>query len=110
MAGHKDQIPFDQFTRLRAHSRGYLPHWEVEGATYFVTYRLHDSLPREVVERLRREHRVLSRRAFAISLDRELDERRGAPHLRATTMAAAVSENLNFHRTRYQLQAWYVMP
>jgi REP element-mobilizing transposase RayT len=110
MAGPKNQIPFDQFTRLRTRSRGFLPHWEVEGATYFVTYRLFDSLPREVIERLRREHRTLSRRAFAISLDRELDEGRGAAYLRDNRIAAAVAENLNFHRKRYELEAWCVMP
>ena len=110
MAGPKNQIPFNQFTRLKTHSRGYLPHWEVEGATYFVTYRLHDSLPREVIARLRQEHKILSRRAFAISLDRELDEGRGAAHLRDNRIAAVVAENLNFHRTRYALEAWCIMP
>src|SRR5437016_12078934 len=50
--------------RLRSgiHSRGYLPHVKHEGAVYFVTFRLADSLPKEVLikflaekaERLRR--------------------------------------------------------
>lgn len=34
-------------------SRGYLPHWEGTYAIYFVTFRLADSLPREVLTRLR---------------------------------------------------------
>ena len=33
------------------HSRGYLPHLKREGATYFVTFRLADSLPRELLAR-----------------------------------------------------------
>ena len=110
MPGPKHQIPFDQFTRLRTRSRGFLPHWEVEDATYSVTYRLHDSLPREVIARLKQEHKILSRRAFAISLDRELDEGRGSSYLRDNRMAAGVAENLNFWRTRYVLEAWCVMP
>src|SRR5437016_11367308 len=50
--------------RLRSgiHSRGYLPHVKREGAVYFVTFRLADALPKEVLlkflaekaERLRR--------------------------------------------------------
>src|SRR5947199_6146145 len=104
MAGPKNQIPFNQFTRLKTHSRGFLPHWEVEGATYFVTYRLFDSLPREVITRLKQEHKILSRRAFAISLDREIDEGRGAFYLRDNRMAADDAENLNFHRSRYVLE------
>src|SRR5438477_6794683 len=33
------------------HSRGYLPHVKREGAEYFVTFRLADSLPKEVLLR-----------------------------------------------------------
>lgn len=33
-----------------------LPHWRQPGATYFVTFRLNDSLPRAYVEEIRREH------------------------------------------------------
>src|SRR5882672_7224036 len=37
------------------HSRGYLPHVKREGAEYFVTFRLADSLPREVLLRFEGE-------------------------------------------------------
>src|SRR2546421_164865 len=30
-----------------------LPHWRQDGATYFVTFRLHDSLPQEKLQELR---------------------------------------------------------
>src|SRR5512146_1595835 len=48
--------------RSGIHTRGYLPHVKREGAAYFVTFRLADSLPKEVLlrylaekaERLRR--------------------------------------------------------
>ncbi|MBS1713240.1 MAG: hypothetical protein JST30_02760 [Armatimonadetes bacterium] len=36
-------------------SRGYLPHWDVPGAVQFLTWRLHDSLPQEVYDRLIRQ-------------------------------------------------------
>src|SRR5438105_3636776 len=37
----------------RIRTRGRLPHFECDEATYFVTFRLFDSLPREVTERLK---------------------------------------------------------
>ncbi|MBL9188293.1 MAG: transposase [Opitutaceae bacterium] len=48
---------FVHTTRFR---RGKLPHWEVEGGRYFVTVRLADSLPHEVVARLQEIHCALS--------------------------------------------------
>jgi REP element-mobilizing transposase RayT len=50
-------VHFVHTTRFR---RGKLPHWEVEAGRYFVTVRLADSLPREVVLRLQEIHRSLS--------------------------------------------------
>ena len=37
------------------HSRGYLPHVKVEGGTYFITFRLNDSIPASAAERMRQE-------------------------------------------------------
>jgi hypothetical protein len=34
---------------LTRHSRGYLPHIEIPDATYFLTFRLHDSLPAPLI-------------------------------------------------------------
>src|SRR3989442_4799282 len=38
-------------------TRGYLPHWEHDHATYFVTFRLADSLPRDFVDQVQRQRR-----------------------------------------------------
>lgn len=38
------------------HFRGKLPHLKHEGAVYFVTFRLADSSPQEVMEQLKPEH------------------------------------------------------
>ena len=46
-------LPPRLLPELRVRSRGYLPHWELEGATYSVTFRLDDSLPAEVLRALR---------------------------------------------------------
>ena len=42
--------------RSGVHSRGYLPHVKREGASYFVTFRLADSLPKELLLRFEQEH------------------------------------------------------
>ena len=44
---------FDQLGEFQNHERK-LPHWRQPGATYFVTFRLADSLPRVVLDYLAR--------------------------------------------------------
>ena len=41
-------------------SRGYLPHWEQNNATYFVTFRLADALPKTMADEFRRRKKVLT--------------------------------------------------
>ena len=43
-------------TRIRTRR---LPHWEKDEGLYFVTFRLADSLPRQVIERMMERHRIL---------------------------------------------------
>lgn len=110
-------------------SRGYLPHLEGNHATYFVTFRLTDSLPREVLAELRRERELLAQarqagtaasadgareeklRALLRKAERWLDKGLGACHLRDARVAAIVADAIrHFQGTRYQLPAWCVMP
>jgi len=51
-------IPAEPPSPLRSgvHSRGFLPHVKREGASYFVTFRLADSLPKQVLLRFQSEH------------------------------------------------------
>ena len=44
---------------LTKRTRGYLPHWESEGGTYFVTFHLADSLPATVLAKLTRQREML---------------------------------------------------
>ncbi len=46
-------------TMTAVRTRGYLPHIELPGAIYFVTFRLADSLPRHIVEKFAEERQVL---------------------------------------------------
>lgn len=95
----------------------HLPHWRQEGATYFVTFRLGDSLPRMKLDYLKRfrqhweqTHPVprsqpvleeYSREVFQ-RIERWLDEGYGACHFRDPRHAEQLEEALHhFHGTRY---------
>jgi len=117
--------------RSGIHTRGYLPHVKREGASYFVTFRLADSLPkavllnfeREKAERLRRLRHMKSRREtindseeeiardLARKIERYLDQGAGACYLRRPDIADLVANAMrHFHGSRYVLHEWVVMP
>lgn len=87
------------------HSRGYLPHFDSPETIQFVTFRLADSLPRQVVEALRMKAEAVH------LLDRELDAGLGACWLRSPAIATLVEQALlHFDGDRYRLLAWCLMP
>jgi putative transposase len=113
------------------HSRGYLPHVKREGASSFVTFRLADSLPAEILmkfeaqraQRLRRVHQIVNRgltttdsaeeinRDFRRRVERYLDKGHGACHLRRFDVAELVTNAVrHFEGQRYVLRDWVVMP
>lgn len=51
-----------RFGTVQIRDRGHLPHWEREGATYFVTFRLSNSLPSSVFEKIESEKKSISER------------------------------------------------
>jgi REP element-mobilizing transposase RayT len=118
-----------RFGEVKIHDRGHLPHWEKEGATYFVTFRLADSLPRSVLERIESKRQAIVRTANQLHRDLSVDERRkiqslstpiieryldsgaGACHLRNPIIAGEVTHTLlHFNENRYRLFAWCIMP
>ncbi|MBI5684198.1 MAG: transposase [Verrucomicrobia bacterium] len=117
--------------RSGVHSRGYLPHVKREGAEYFVTFRLADALPKEVLLRYEAERaerlQVLQaakrlgqpctdseeyiQRDFRRKVERYMDQGAGACHLRRPDIAELVAGALKFfHEQRYLLREWVVMP
>jgi REP element-mobilizing transposase RayT len=112
--------------RAGIHTRGYLPHVKYEGASYFVTFRLVDSLPKEVLLRFEREHGEALRRlpaealpgqaeaihrALRRNIERYLDQGAGECHLRRPEIADMVAGALrHFHGEHYLLDDWVVMP
>lgn len=110
-------------------SRGYLPHLEAQQAVYFVTFRLADSLPKELVLRLRGRRKALKRaslvgttspgdlgrlrelRALLGKAERCLDRGLGHCHMPDRRIARIIAEAMRyFHGRRYRLLAWCVMP
>src|SRR5262245_64681010 len=75
-------------------SRGYVPHYDAEGKTQHVTFRLADSLPMEVIEKWEEDLRILSegeaKRQKYILVERYLDESHGACYLRNPQCAEIV--------------------
>ena len=117
-------MPREQFLRirgLRIRDHGRLPHWEADDASYFVTFRLHDSLPPQVIARLKNERthlratattaagRIAVNRAFGKLLDSFLDRGHGTGILREHGEVVANALR-HFDGERYELQAWCVMP
>jgi len=110
-------------------SRGYLPHLEGKHPIYFVTFRLADSLPRELVVRVRKQREALEKaraagasvaadrvrlqelRALLQKVERCLDSGLGACYMRDFRIAKIVADAIrHFHGKRYQVLAWCVMP
>lgn len=106
---------------LRIRDRGHMPHWEATDSSYFVTFRLRDSLPSDVIVRLQRERAALLARAttaaermeanrvFGKRLDTFLDAGHGSGILRAHGVLVAEALK-HFDGARYELLAWCVMP
>ena len=111
------------------HFRGKLPHVKREGAVYFVTFRLHDSLPAQEIARLKHERETILEQArtakrpltwqeeqsllawYCDKVEALLDAGRGACWLSQPNVADLVAGALEFFNgQRYELRAWVVMP
>ena len=106
-----------------------LPHWELGAASYFVTFRLADSLPEPVLEGYEFERRDILPTArhqgrkltgeevrrldelFSERIERYLDSGVGACRLARPDIAELVANALRyFDGQRYCLHAWCLMP
>ena len=117
--------PFDKSRPAAVHSRR-LPHWTQEGCTYFVTFRLGDSIPAARLRELQRERddwlkqhggslpaeRQSELHAFyRQKLEEALDENHGSCLLNDAAHSATVESALqHFDGERYWLGGYVVMP
>jgi putative transposase len=117
--GLREDLPITMYFR-------HLPHWRQDGATYFVTFRLHDSLPQTKLRELEEFRAEWERRhahprsdVACQELSREtmrrveawLDLGMGSCALRNSSHAAIVADSLHhFDGDRYELGCYVVMP
>jgi len=110
-----------------------LPHWSQEGATYAVTFRLADSLPKSVTEEYAAEKRMLSdiiskaefegeettakdarkklESLYSERMEEALEQGHGECHMRRKDIAEIVRDAiLRYAGERFELGAWCVMP
>jgi REP element-mobilizing transposase RayT len=115
----------DEHKPVRVYHR-HLPHWRQAGATYFVTFRLHDSLPQDKLRYLRdlkiewerknpprRSPEAWESHARSImeKVERWLDQGLGSCALRHPAAAALVAGALHhFDGSRYELDSYVIMP
>jgi type I restriction enzyme R subunit len=106
--------------------RRHLPHWDVPGATYFVTTCLADSIPAQGLLNIRNlekqlaaqtgpsaspEDRIEAWKKRFVERERLLDHNPAVDYLRKPQLAKVVVDTLkHFDGQRYELIAWVVMP
>ncbi len=116
---------FDKEARIYKRHRK-LPHWEQPGCTYFVTYRLADSLPRKQLDLLAQERQQWFKEhprpwneleyeqyqlKFTGRVEKWLDNAHGSCVLRQPSIAEEVVESLHhFDEERYILDEYAIMP
>lgn len=111
-----DFNPKPKFGPVTIRNRGRLPHWETDGGCYFVTFRLHDSLPSTAIEGLKaivasKLTPLEQARASFATLERYLDSGTGTCLFQNDDLAASVRDVLRArHGTEYRLFAWCIMP
>ncbi len=124
-------VPGPTFRALDKHAdiqrrRRNLPHWEQEGATYFVTFRLADAVPARLAKQWREELKTWRkfhpepwdtavvaeyRKRFLQPREDWLDQSYGSCLLRDSRAAEIVAQALRFFDgQRYYVDAFVVMP
>ena len=117
--GLREDLPLRVYTR-------HLPHWRQAGATYFVTFRLADSIPKNRLDELKaikadwerrnpppRDKSVVEKLARMVfeRVEHWLDQGMGSCVLKEERFAEQVDQSLHhFHGHRYELGASVVMP
>jgi hypothetical protein len=116
---------FDRYDHVRT-ARRRLPHWRQPGVSYFVTFRLADSVPQPLLRQWRHERAIWLRlhpQPWGVDEQREyearfigriqewLDAGMGACHMRRPDVRAEVEGCLlQFDGNRYDIDAFVLMP
>ncbi|GAB4536955.1 MAG: transposase [Anaerolineales bacterium] len=111
-------------SRYRVYYRRHLPHYQPPGATLFVTFRLHGSLPQDVLEALHAQENMIqnsdldeqaaqkARSELFWRLDDALDSGGSRPlWLKNAEVAGMVADAIRFlDGKKYELLAYCIMP
>ena len=124
--GLPESTGFNPHQEIHQTQRKNYPHWTQDGCTYFVTFRLADSIPQSRIkeyEELRRkweEHhhppysekeRERFNELFSEKVNAWLDEGEGSCCLKNPEISKIVADTLlHFDGERYELDEWVVMP
>lgn len=116
---------FDPYSEIRV-TQNRLPHWQQAGATYFLTFRLSDSLPQSLLKAWHKkretwmidhpiprsaEDEAEYHRLFSTKIDQWLDAGHGACLLTETSVQELIVDALrHFDGDRYELLSWVIMP
>lgn len=95
------------------HSRGYIPHVDPGESVQFITFRMADSMPQNVLARWRDELRAgeITDARLRQRVETYLDQNYGAASLSDPRIASLVQNALlEFDGKRYRLIAWIIMP
>lgn len=103
-----------------------LTHWEQDNATYFITFRLADSIPTEAIRKLgiKRDSWLLANpppwpletelefhHLFSQKLDEWMDRGHGECLLQRVELRAALTDNLlQGHEKTYEMRSFVIMP
>ena len=107
-------------------TRNHLPHWQQEGATYFVTWRLKDSIPQALMEGWKKDREDWMRRyprpwteqqesefhsLFSTRMDAMMDQGYGDCVLRREDCWEVLAASLEmFDGERFLMHSWVAMP
>lgn len=116
---------FNEFAEIQK-TGNRLPHWQQDKTTYFLTFRLADSIPVSLLDEWREERNlwwmdhpkpwsneteVEYHKLFSARIDQFLDQGLGSCLLGDSVNAATVASAFqHFDQTRYLLHAWVIMP
>jgi len=127
---HNQEAPseaqyYDQKARTRVHY-GHLPHWQQHESTYFVTFRLNDSLPKKAINKLLRMRQEWIDRSINLAvmerpsvfylrlfeqLDTYLESGHGRCFLKAPNIRGIFRSTLIYaNRDYWDLHSWVIMP
>lgn len=91
------------------HSRGYIPHFDGGEVSQFVTIRLCDSMPQNILDKWREA--ATSEADFRRKVGRYLDSGYGECWFYDRRIAAIVQDSIkHYDKIKYKLIAWVVMP